>query len=66
MASLRAALGAAYEVRYPKMPKESDPDYQRWRPQIRKELAAVKEGADFSRAFFGWLFSSEIPFRRKD
>jgi len=42
VASLRAALGAAYEVRYPKMPKESDPDYQRWRPQIRKELTSMK------------------------
>lgn len=24
------------------MAKESDPDYQRWKPQIRKELAAVR------------------------
>jgi predicted alpha/beta hydrolase family esterase len=24
------------------MLKESDPDYQRWSPQIRKELASIK------------------------
>lgn len=41
--SLGKRLGATYEVRYPQMPMESDPDYQRWRPQIRKESAAVKE-----------------------
>ena len=41
-ASLRNVLGAAYAVHYPRMPKESDPDYKRWKEQIRKELAAVK------------------------
>ncbi|MBO0695090.1 MAG: alpha/beta fold hydrolase, partial [Verrucomicrobia bacterium] len=40
--SLRNRLDATYEVRYPRMPRENDPDYQRWRAQIRKELAAVK------------------------
>lgn len=39
-ASLRNVLGAAYAVHYPRMPKESDPDYKRWKEQIRKELAA--------------------------
>jgi uncharacterized protein len=42
VASLRKHLGSTYEVSYPQMPKESDPDYQRWRPQIRKELASMK------------------------
>jgi uncharacterized protein len=42
VASLEKHLSAAYEVRYPQMPKESDPDYQRWRPKIRQELAAVR------------------------
>jgi predicted alpha/beta hydrolase family esterase len=44
VASLRNALGAEYEVRYPKMPKESEPDYRRWTPQIGKEMAAVTRG----------------------
>jgi len=42
VAALRKHLGSTYEVHYPKMPKESDPDYQRWRPQIRKELTSMK------------------------
>jgi uncharacterized protein len=42
VASLRNALGDTYEIRYPKMPRESDADYRRWKPQIGKELAAAK------------------------
>ena len=42
-ASLRQHLGSTYEVRYPQMPKENDPDHQRWKPKIRKELAAATE-----------------------
>jgi hypothetical protein len=30
VAYLRSALGAAYELRYPKMPRENDPDYTQW------------------------------------
>jgi predicted alpha/beta hydrolase family esterase len=39
--SLRKTLGHAYEVHYPKMPGESDPDYRRWKVQLRKELARL-------------------------
>jgi len=42
VAHLRSTLGASYEVRYPTMPKERDPDYKRWKGQIRKELAALE------------------------
>ena len=38
VASLRSALGAAPGVHYPKMPYESEPDYQNWKTQIGKEL----------------------------
>jgi hypothetical protein len=38
--SLRSALGTVYEVRYPQMPDESNPDYEPWKAQIKKELAA--------------------------
>jgi len=41
-AYLRNALGAAYEVRYPQMPNESDPDYEPWKGQIKNELAALE------------------------
>jgi serine hydrolase len=42
--NLRNALGDAYEVHYPEMPMESDPDYRRWMPQIRTELAKLEGG----------------------
>jgi hypothetical protein len=42
VASLRNALGAAYELRYPQMPNESEPDYEPWKMQIKQELAALK------------------------
>lgn len=40
---LRRALGAAYELRYPKMPHESDPDYELWKARIQEELARVED-----------------------
>jgi predicted alpha/beta hydrolase family esterase len=43
--SLRRALGTAYEVRYPKMPHEADPDYGNWKTPIGKELGHLKNGA---------------------
>lgn len=39
-ANLRDVLGAAYEVRHPKMPDEDRPEYGAWRDQITRELAA--------------------------
>ncbi len=42
VAYLRSALGTAYELHYPKMPIESDPDYKKWKGRIRKELAVLK------------------------
>jgi uncharacterized protein len=42
---LGSGLGGGYELRYPKMPHESDPDYNRWQPRIRKELATLEENA---------------------
>lgn len=42
VASLRNALGVAYQVLYPHMPNESDPDYEPWKVQIKKELAALE------------------------
>jgi predicted alpha/beta hydrolase family esterase len=39
--SLQEALGVEYEVRYPKMPSEDAPDYEPWKVQIDKELAAL-------------------------
>lgn len=40
-ASLQKALGAEYDVRYPQMPGESEPEKQTWEAQIAKELEAL-------------------------
>jgi len=41
VASLQDALGAEYNVRYPKMPNEERPEYEAWKDQISKEHAAL-------------------------
>lgn len=43
--SLRAELGSAYEIRYPRMPSEADPKLATWKPALEKELAALWNGA---------------------
>jgi pimeloyl-ACP methyl ester carboxylesterase len=43
--SLRRELGDEYEVRYPRMPDEGDPSYARWSTAIRREMAALDDGA---------------------
>lgn len=39
--SLQRALGADYDVKYPRMPNEGDPDYAAWKPRIGQELAGL-------------------------
>jgi len=41
-ASLQKALGAEYDVRYPQMPDESNPDQQTWRVKIASELEKLE------------------------
>jgi predicted alpha/beta hydrolase family esterase len=43
--SLTRELGDGWEVRYPRMPGEDDPSYERWGPALRRELAALDDGA---------------------
>ncbi|MCX5070251.1 alpha/beta fold hydrolase [Micromonospora lupini] len=43
--SLRHALGDSYEVRYPRMPDEDDPSYVAWSAALRREIAALDDGA---------------------
>ena len=42
-ASLQSALGAAYEVRYPKMPLEESAGYEDWKARITTELSALDD-----------------------
>lgn len=41
--SLRRALGPGYEVHYPKMTAEDDPQYDQWRQQIEEGVATLDE-----------------------
>lgn len=41
VASLRDALGAAYDVRYPSMPTVDQSVYEEWKAQLGDELAAM-------------------------
>lgn len=43
--NLRVELGADYEIRYPVMPNEADPQYAAWKPALERELAALEHGA---------------------
>lgn len=42
--SLRDALGASHEVRYPRMPDEADPDDDAWGKRIAAELEIMGDG----------------------
>jgi len=53
---LRSALGSAYELRYPKMPHENDPNYELWKTRILKELATVEGAAILIRHSLGGSF----------
>jgi predicted alpha/beta hydrolase family esterase len=39
--SLQTALGDEYQVHYPRMPNEADPEMQAWKARIATELAAL-------------------------
>ena len=43
--SLRRELADGFEVRYPRMPREDDPSYERWGGAIRREIEALEERA---------------------
>lgn len=41
VANLREKLSPSYDVRYPIMPNEDEPDYSAWKQKILDELAAI-------------------------
>ena len=45
VASLKRELGPGWEVRYPRMPDEDDPNYVNWSAAIRREIAELGDGA---------------------
>jgi predicted alpha/beta hydrolase family esterase len=45
VASLERELGPEYEIHYPPMPNEADPNYTLWKAALKKEFAKLDEGA---------------------
>jgi predicted alpha/beta hydrolase family esterase len=43
--SLSRELGPGYEVRYPRMPNEANPNYTVWKAAIEEEIAGLDDGA---------------------
>jgi predicted alpha/beta hydrolase family esterase len=43
--NLTRELGPRYEVRYPRMPNEDDPNYAAWRAALHNEFANLNDGA---------------------
>lgn len=44
VASLEQALGAGYQVRYPRMPDEANPDPKPWKEAMARELSELSDG----------------------
>jgi predicted alpha/beta hydrolase family esterase len=45
VASLEKELDGSYEVRYPRMPNEGDPEAMAWKEAIAQELGKLRDGA---------------------
>src|SRR5689334_4978872 len=45
VASLREELGQEYEIHYPRMPREEDPSYELWKPELERVLGTLRDGA---------------------
>jgi pimeloyl-ACP methyl ester carboxylesterase len=45
VARLRSELGPTYDIRYPCMPNEEDPNYVTWKETLEHALAALSDGA---------------------
>lgn len=42
--SLRRELGSGYEIRYPVLPNEADPQFATWRKALEHEIATLRDG----------------------
>ena len=45
VASLGAGLGDGYDIRYPRMPHEDEPDYALWSAAVQREVAVLDDDA---------------------
>jgi predicted alpha/beta hydrolase family esterase len=67
--SLKRELGSDYEVRYPRMPDEGDPNFDRWIAALEEELGKLDDGAVLVGHSFGGTvialgLSRDPPARR--
>ncbi len=62
VASLERELGPDYEIRYPRMPNEGDPQYASWKQALEKELEKLRDGA----ILIGHLDRRNHPDQRSD
>ena len=54
--SLTAELGEGYELRYPPMPNEGEPDYATWKAALVKEFADLDDDAILAGHSIGGTF----------
>lgn len=45
VASLRQHLGQDYEILYPRMPREEEPSYDRWKTALERQFETLPDGA---------------------
>lgn len=45
VASLQTALGPSWQIRYPRMPNEADPQFDAWTAALAQELASLRDDA---------------------
>lgn len=68
--SLRAALGDAYQVHYPIMPNEEEPDYRVWRMLILNKVAesggAILVGHSIGASVLIRILSDGVPRQQVD
>jgi hypothetical protein len=43
--SLQRELGPGYQIHYPRMPDEGDPNYRRWKAALGEEIGKLDDGA---------------------
>jgi hypothetical protein len=63
--SLQRALGDEYDVRYPQMPDESNPDMQTWKTKILKRVRGSERQGHAGWALDGWRHAVENICRKK-
>lgn len=67
--NLRQELGSAFDIRYPRMPDEDEPDYALWKPALEEQLDelqgnAVLVGHSVGATILVRLLAEQVPVRK--